>query len=81
MVTVADVEMAQQAWGNGVVEIAAAHNAGLDYVQRAHAHVETLFGVIDPVSCVFELITQPSYLIQRQTRTNKTIQQSLERNC
>ena len=43
MLTVADVEKAQQAWGEGIVEIAAAHNAGADYVQRARTHVESLY--------------------------------------
>ena len=63
MVTVADVEMAQQAWGNGVVEIAAAHNAGLDYVQRAHAHVETLYAYdIGPV------LFKPTFAIEEQFR-------------
>ena len=37
MLTVADVEEAQQAWGQGIVEIAAAHDAGEDYVQRARS--------------------------------------------
>ena len=63
MVTVADVDMAQQAWGNGVVEIAAAHNAGLDYVQRAHAHVETLYAYdIGPV------LFKPTFAIEEQIR-------------
>ena len=43
MLTVADVEKAQQAWGQGIVDIAAAHNAGEDYVQRARNHVESLY--------------------------------------
>lgn len=50
MLTVADVEKAQQAWGEGIVEIAAAHNAGADYVQRARTHVESLYSYdIGPV--------------------------------
>ena len=43
MVTAADVEKAQKAWGEGIVEIAAAHDAGMDYVGRARTHVETLY--------------------------------------
>ena len=43
MLTVEDVEKAQQAWGQGIVDIAAAHNAGEDYVQRARNHVESLY--------------------------------------
>ena len=43
MVTVADVENAQRAWGDGIVAIASAHKAGGDYVQIARNHVETLY--------------------------------------
>ena len=43
MVTVADVENAQLAWGDGIVAIAAAHKTGGDYVQIARNHVETLY--------------------------------------
>ena len=32
MVSVADVEGAQQAWGEGIVAIAAAHTSGGDFV-------------------------------------------------
>lgn len=37
------IEAAQQAWGDGIVRIAAAHTSGGDYVQVAHDHVETLY--------------------------------------
>ncbi|MAI08993.1 MAG: phosphoribosyl-AMP cyclohydrolase, partial [Euryarchaeota archaeon] len=43
MMTVEDIEQAQQAWGNGIVAIAAAHRDGEDFAARAHAHVETLY--------------------------------------
>tara|TARA_B100001113_G_scaffold307466_1_gene269157 strand:- start:696 stop:1163 length:468 start_codon:yes stop_codon:yes gene_type:complete len=43
MVTVADVEKAQQAWGEGIVAISAAHGSGEDYVGRATTHVESLY--------------------------------------
>ena len=43
MVTVADVENAQLAWGDGIVAIASAHKTGGDYVQIARNHVETLY--------------------------------------
>ena len=43
MLTVADVEKAQQAWGQGIVEIATAHNTGMDYVERAREHVASLY--------------------------------------
>ena len=43
MVTIGDVEDAQQAWGEGIVAIATAHNTGGDYVEVARKHVETLY--------------------------------------
>ena len=43
MISVEDVEKTQQAWGDGVVAIAAAHSSGGDYVERARIHVETLY--------------------------------------
>ena len=43
MVTVADVENAQLAWGDGIVAIASAHKTGGDYVQIARNHVESLY--------------------------------------
>ena len=43
MVTVADVEGAQHAWGEGIVAISTAHNSGGDYVEIARTHVETLY--------------------------------------
>ena len=50
MVTVADVENAQLAWGDGIVAIASAHKTGGDYVQIARNHVETLYAYdITPV--------------------------------
>ena len=39
MVSVADVEGAQQAWGEGIVAIAAAHTSGGDFVGIATDHV------------------------------------------
>ena len=43
MVTVADVEDAQHAWGEGIVAIATVHSTGGDYVEVARNHVETLY--------------------------------------
>ena len=43
MVTVADVEDAQHAWGEGIVAISTAYNSGGDYVEIARTHVETLY--------------------------------------
>jgi len=43
MVTVAEVEEAQRAWGDGIVAISAAHRSGEDYVGLAENHIETLY--------------------------------------
>ena len=44
MITVEDVEEAQSKWGQGVVDIASAHSSGVDYIERARTHVESLYG-------------------------------------
>ena len=63
MLTVADVEEAQQAWGQGIVEIAAAHDAGEDYFQRARSHVESLYSYdIGPV------LFKPTFAAREQFR-------------
>ena len=43
MVSIADVESAQQAWGDGIVAIANAHTSDGDYVGIASNHVNTLY--------------------------------------
>ena len=43
MITIEDVNKAQQAWGEGIVAISAAHSSGGDYVALATKHVETLY--------------------------------------
>ena len=43
MVTVTEVESAQQAWGEGIVAIAHAHSTGGDYVSIARNHVDSLY--------------------------------------
>ena len=43
MVDEADINIAQKAWGDGIVAIASAHLAGGDYVDIARNHVETLY--------------------------------------
>ena len=43
LITIADVEDAQRAWGDGIVKIATAHNNGGDYVDIATKHVEQLY--------------------------------------
>merc|ERR1719191_1895628 len=37
------IEAAQKAWGDGIVNIAAAHTSGGDYVQTATDHINTLY--------------------------------------
>ena len=50
MVTKMQVENAQRAWGEGIVSIAAAHNTGMDYVERARTHIKSLYAYdISPV--------------------------------
>ena len=43
MISVAEVEGAQQAWGEGIVAIAAAHTSGGDFIDLATNHVNTLY--------------------------------------
>ena len=43
MIDIADVEVAQQAWGEGIVAISSAHNEGGDFVALATDHVNTLY--------------------------------------
>ena len=43
MITVEDVENAQQDWGEGVVAISSTHSSGMDYIERARTHVESLY--------------------------------------
>ena len=43
MIEEADINIAQKAWGDGIVAIARAHLSGEDYVGIARNHVETLY--------------------------------------
>ena len=43
LITIADVEEAQRAWGDGIVKIATAHTNGGNYVDIATQHVEQLY--------------------------------------
>ena len=43
MVTIEDVNLAQQAWGSGIVAISQSHSNGGDYVGVARNHVESLY--------------------------------------
>ena len=64
MVTVADVEKAQQSWGDGIVAIAVAHNSGMDYVERARNHIESLYAYnLGPV------LFKPTFASEKQFRS------------
>ena len=43
MITRNGIEKAQQAWGEGIVAMASAHQEGGDYVEIARNHVKTLY--------------------------------------
>ena len=50
MVSLEDVEKAQQEWGDGIVAISEAHRNGGDYVGKATYHINTLYAYqIGPV--------------------------------
>ena len=58
------IESAQQAWGDGIVNIAAAHTNGADYTQVAHQHVETLYAYgLSPV------LFKPTLAAEQQFRS------------
>ena len=63
MVTKADVEKAQIAWGDGIVEIAALHSSGKDYVERARNHIRSLYAYeLGPV------LFKPTFAVKDQFR-------------
>lgn len=43
MITIADVNEAQQAWGEGIVTISSAYNSDEDYVEKARKHIQSLY--------------------------------------
>ena len=43
MVTIEDVNLAQQAWGSGIVAISQSHSNGGDYVGVGRNHVQSLY--------------------------------------
>ena len=50
MVSIDDIERAQQEWGDGIVAISKAHADGEDYVGIAANHIDTMYGYqIGPV--------------------------------
>ena len=44
MVSLADIERVQKAWGDGIVEIATAYKNGGDHVKIASNHINSLYG-------------------------------------
>lgn len=63
MMTVADIEKAQRAWGKGIVSISAAKSAGIDYLEVARSHVESLYAYdIGPV------LFKPTFASKKQFR-------------
>jgi len=63
-ITEAQVEDAQKAWGDGIVTIAAAYEAGGDYTHAAKEHIETLYGYdIGPV------LFKPTLAAEQQFRS------------
>lgn len=44
MVSIEDIERAQQEWGDGIVAISKAHADGEDYVGMATSHIDTMYG-------------------------------------
>ncbi len=64
MVTIVDVEIAQQKWGDGIVAIASAHSAGTDYIGRAKEHIHSLYAY-EFTSVLFK----PTFASQNQFRS------------
>ena len=64
MVTAEDVVKAQQAWGDGIVAIATAHSSGMEYIEIARNHIETLYAYeIGPV------LFKPTMAVNEQFRS------------
>ena len=64
MLAVEDVEKAQQAWGDGIVAIAAAHSSGMEYVETARNHIQSLYAYdIGPV------LFKPTMAVKEQFRS------------
>ena len=63
MISESDIEEAQHAWGQGIVEIAAAHNNGSDFVQRAKDHINSLYAYD-----LGEVLFKPTLAVKQQFR-------------
>ena len=64
MVSVIDVENAQQAWGEGIVAISKAHSTGSDYIKRARIHIESLYGY-----GMGHVLFKPTFAVKEQFRS------------
>ena len=64
MVSVIDVENAQQAWGEGIVAISKAHSTGSDYIIRARLHIESLYGY-----GIGHVLFKPTFAVKEQFRS------------
>ena len=47
MITIQDVEDAQERWSQGIVEISSAYDEGGDFVKRAELHIDSLYDYKD----------------------------------
>ena len=63
MISESHIIEAQQAWGQGIVEIAAAHATGLDYVKRAKDHINSLYAYD-----LGEVLFKPTLAVEQQFR-------------
>ena len=63
-ITKEQIQVAQDAWGQGIVRISAAHSSGGNYVQVAHDHVTNLYAYdLTPV------LFKPTLAAQQQFRS------------
>ena len=63
MVSVDDVERAQEKWGDGIVEISKAHKNGGDYVVIATNHIKTLYAYQ-----IMPVLFKPTLAVSEQFR-------------
>jgi len=63
MISKSDIEEAQHAWGQGIVEIATAYTNGSDYVQRAKDHINSLYAYD-----LGEVLFKPTLAVKQQFR-------------
>ena len=63
MISKSDIEEAQHAWGQGIVEIASAYTNGSDYVRRAKDHINSLYAYD-----LGEVLFKPTLAVKQQFR-------------